>query len=108
MNFHHRSTVTVGIFRPLPQQDTLGSVYEGFSAPHQTLSARIVTQSGDLKSSAPGFAVQEGLTLLLPPCADIAPADGVSIAPDTVPAYRCVRVQRYPLHTEALLERRTV
>lgn len=105
MNFRRSSTVTVSICRPLPQQDTLGSLYEDFSAPHQTLSARILPQTGDVKSSVPGLALHEGVTLLLPPCADLAPAYGVSIAPDTAPAYRCVRVQRYPLHVEALLER---
>ena len=108
MNFRHRSTVTVGICRALSHRDASGSIYEGFAAPHQTLSARILPQSGDVKLSASGQTLHEGLTLLLPPCADIAPADGVSVSPDTAPSYRCVRVQRYPMHTEALLERRTV
>ena len=108
MNMHHRSALYVRIARPAPIEDGLHSLREGFAAPHQTLSARISPRSGKVSLQANGLTVKEGLLLLLPPCADIAPADGVWLNDESAPAFRCVRVQRYPLHTEALLERRAI
>ena len=106
MNLHHRSAVFVRISRPAPQKDALGSTCEGFAAPHQAIWASLLPQSGSMPLHASGLIKKEGHTLLLPSCVQIAPGDGVGLDNDAAPVYRCVRVQRYPMHVEALIERR--
>lgn len=104
MNLHHRFSVPVRIARPLPVPDALGSVREGFAAPHQALSARILPGEGTLSPAQPGLVIRGQLTLLLPCTADIAPGDGVWIDRDDKP-HRCLSVRRYPLHTQVSVER---
>lgn len=104
MNIPHRFSVTVRIARPAPLSDALGSLSEGFAAPHETLSARVLPKEGSLSPALPGVMVRQQYTLLLPRRADISPQDGVWLDSDETP-HRCVSVQRYPLHTQALVER---
>lgn len=103
-----RFLITVRIARPAPYCDALDSLREGFAPPHQTLQARCLPEKNDLSMLPAGQNTRESLTLLLPPCADIQPADGVWLHDESKPSFRCTGVKRYPLHVEAQLERRIV
>lgn len=105
MNLRRRTARQVYIARPAPAAGSMGSVCEAFSAAHQVISGLLLPASGTLKAQAPGTQIEQTLSLLLPPAADIRPGDGVGLTAHDF-AYRVLRCDRYPLHVCAILERR--
>lgn len=105
MTLRRRTKTPVYIARPEPSVGSMGGAGEDFAAAHQEISGHLLPASGTLKAHAAGAHVQQTLTLLLPPEADIRPGDGVGLAADDF-SYRVLRCDRYPLHVCAQLERR--
>ena len=107
MNLRYRTRQPVSVARPAPVQDALGGVSEGFSAGRIRLHAFVSPAGGGLSPPAPGITREEECHLILPPGADIRPRDGVWLGEsEDAPPWRCLRVERYPLHTRAVVIRR--
>lgn len=102
-----RTQKTVYIARPLPVTDALGGVAEGYAAQRLTYPAYAAPLSGLLAEKEAGCVWQERRALYLARDADIRERDGVWLdAVSAQPDFRCVRVERYPLHIRATVERR--
>ncbi|MBQ7455197.1 MAG: hypothetical protein IJS53_02030 [Clostridia bacterium] len=109
MNARFRTRARVLIARPLPVSDTLGGVREAFSASRAKAWGFIAPQEGSLPSLASGQQARETRVLLLPRGTDIRVRDGLWMEDaGEAPAWRCVRVDTFPLHVRAVAERRTL
>ena len=102
-----RTQCGVLIARPLPVTDALGGVKEAFSAARLSARGFVSPEGGGVPVALPGIQARETCALILPRATDIRPRDGVWLEDaGPTPAWRCVQVQRYPLHVRAVLERR--
>lgn len=107
MNLRFRTRRAVFIARPLPAGDSLGGVSEAFSAARAKVWGFIAPQEGSLPFLSPGQQARETRVLLLPRGTDIRVRDGLWMEDaGASPAWRCVRVDAFPLHVRAVAERR--
>ncbi len=102
-----RMQKTVYIARPQPVTDALGGAAEGYAASRLAYQATVEPIAGELVRRENGSVQPERRALYLDKEADIRVRDGVWLdAVSAQPDFRCVRVERYPLHTRATVERR--
>lgn len=102
-----RTQKTVYVARPAPVSDALGGAREGYAASRLACRATVEPLAGELVRRENGSVQPERRALYLDKAADVRPRDGVWIdAVSAQPDFRCVRVERYPLHTRATVERR--
>lgn len=103
----YRTRKTVYFARPQPLTDAYGGVTEAYSAARAAVTAQVLPASGAVVALLCGERVQDARVLLLPRDAALLPRDGVWLeANGAQPDFRCLRVERFPLHARALIERR--
>ena len=109
MNPRRRTAVTLYVARSAPLTDALGGTQERFDSVRIPLRGLAAPAQGALSSHMPGLYQPDIVLLYLPALADIRVSDGIWLhSTSSQPDYRCVRVERYALHTRAVAERRCV